>query len=73
MDVVSGHKLSHTGRKAVHTDIVSSRVNLSLKFQTLVSQICQYFCRKNLRSFCSAKAFFLFFQQKISVYLVIRS
>ena len=42
-----------------------------LKFQTLMSQICQYFCRKNLRSFCTAKAS-LIFQQKISVYLVIK-
>ena len=52
--------------------LTTSLVNVSLKFQTLISQTCQYICRKNLRSFCSAKAFFIF-SAKISVYLVIKS
>ena len=39
-------------------------VNVSLKFQTLISQICQsmYFCRRNLKSFSH------FFNKKISVF-----
>ena len=44
--------------------LTTSSINVSLKFQTLISEIQQYFC--------SAKAS-LFFQQKISVYLVIKS
>ena len=40
--------------------LMTSLVNDSLKFQTLISQICQYFLLKK------------FFQQKISVYLVIK-
>ena len=55
-------------------------VNVSLKFQTLVSQICQYFllkkcekllhsfCWKNVRSFCTAKASLIFSTKKISVF-----
>ena len=31
-------------------------VNVSLNFQKLISLICQYFCRKTVRSVCSAKA-----------------
>ena len=49
-------------------------VNVSLKFQTLISQIRQYFllkkCEKLLQ--CSAKLL-TFFQQKISLNLVIKS
>ena len=51
--------------------LTTSLVNVSLKFKTLMSQICQYFLLKNLRSFC--KSFSNFFQQKISVFLVIKS
>ena len=42
--------------------LTTSLVNVSLKFQKLISQICQCFL-SNLS----------FFQQKISVYLVIKS
>ena len=46
-------------------NLTMSLVNEMLKFQTLISQICQYFllkkCEKLLHSF---------FQQKISVYFV---
>ena len=44
--------------------LTTSLVNVSLKFQTLISEICQYFCRKNMRSFCSAKASLIFFNKK---------
>ena len=62
--------------------LTTSLVNVSLKFQTLISEICQYFLLKNVRSFCSpiffveknvrslctAKASHIF-STKISVYL----
>ena len=48
--------------------LTTSLVNVSLKFQTLITEIYQYFLF--VRSFCSAKASHIF-QQKISVYLVI--
>ena len=51
--------------------LTMSLVNVSLKFQTLISNICQYFLLKNVRSFCSAKAS-LIFSTKISVGLVIK-
>ena len=47
--------------------LTSSLVNDTLKFQTLISQIRQHFCRKNVRSFCSAKAFLIFSTKNISV------
>ena len=55
--------------------LMTSLVNERLKFQMLISQICQYCLLKNVRSFCSAsfssEKASLMFQQKISVYLVI--
>ena len=45
--------------------LTTSLINVSLKFQTLISQIYQYFLLKNV----SAKASFIF-STKISVYLV---
>ena len=35
--------------------LTTSLVNVSLKFQTLISNICQYFLLENVRSFCNAK------------------
>ena len=46
--------------------LTTSLVNVSLKFQTLISEICQYFFMKKCENLLS------FFQQKISVYLVIK-
>ena len=48
--------------------LTTSLVNVSLKFQTLISQICQYFCWKNVRSFCSAKAFLIFSTKNITFF-----
>ena len=52
--------------------LTMSLVNVLLKFQTLISDLCQYFivkkCEKLLQ--CSAKAS-LIFQQKVSVKFVI--
>ena len=49
----------------------TSLVNMSLKFQTLISQICQYFLLKKCEKLAGQKLL-SFFQQKISVYLVIK-
>ena len=43
-------------------------VNVLLKFQTLISQICQYFLLKNVRSFCIAKASLTFSIKNIGVF-----
>ena len=52
--------------------LMTSLVNVSLKFQTLISEICQYFLLKTCEAFALQKLL-SFFQQKISVYLVIKS
>ena len=48
-------------------------VKVLLKFQTLISQKCQYFLLKICEKLLHCKSFSHFFQQKISVYLVIKS
>ena len=48
--------------------LTTSLVNVSLKFQTLISEICQYFCWKNVWSFCSAKASLIFSTKNISIF-----
>ena len=53
------------------TELTTSLVNVSLKFQKLISQIHQYFLLKKLRSFCSAKAS-LIFSTKMPVNLVLK-
>ena len=52
--------------------LTMSLVNISLKFQSVISNIHQFFVEKSVRSFCSAKAS-LIFSTKISVYLIIKS
>ena len=47
--------------------ITNDVVNVSLKFQTLISQICQYFLLKKCEKLLS------YLQQKILLYLVIKS
>ena len=53
--------------------LMMSLVNVSLKFQTLISQICQYFLLKKCEKLLQCKSFSHFLQQKISVYLVVKS
>ena len=48
--------------------LTTSLVNVSLKFQTLISEICQYFLLKNERSFCIAKASLIFSTKNFSVF-----
>ena len=45
-----------------------SLVNVSLNFQKLNSQICQYFLLKKVRSFCIAKASLIFSTKNFSVF-----
>ena len=47
-------------------------VNVSLKFQTLISEIRHYFLLKKCEKLLHCKSFSHFFQQKISVYLVMK-
>ena len=49
-----------------------SLVNVSLNFQMLISRFCQYFLLKKCEKLLQCKSFSHFFQQKISVYLVIK-
>ena len=53
------------------SNLTTSLVNISLKFQTLISEICQYFLFKNCEKFLQCKSFSHFFNKKNSVYLVI--
>ena len=49
-------------------DVVSLLVNVSLKFQTLISQICQYFLSKKIEKLLHCKSFSHFFNKIISVF-----
>ena len=70
--IMEGLHCSGTQTGPSCSKLMMSLVNVLLKFQTLVSEICQHFLFKNLRSFCITMES-LFFQQKISVYFVIKS
>ena len=48
--------------------LTTSLVNVSLKFQILIFQICQYDLLENVRSFCIAKASLIFSTKNISVF-----
>ena len=51
--------------------LTTSLVNVSLKFQTLISQICQYFFVEKMREAFAVQKLLSFFRQKISLYEVI--
>ena len=53
--------------------LMMSLVNVSLIFLKLISQICQYFFLKKRSEAFALQKLLSFFQQKISVYLVIKS
>ena len=44
--------------------LTTSLVNVSLKFQTLISQICQYFLLKKCEKLLHCKSFSQFFNKK---------
>ena len=48
--------------------LTTSLVNVSLKFQVLISEILHYFLLKNVWSFCVAKASLIFSTKNISVF-----
>ena len=52
----------------VGSKLTTLLVNISLKFQILISENCQNFLLKNVRSFCSAKASLIFSTKNISVF-----
>ena len=52
--------------------LTMSLVNVSLKFQTLISQICPYFLLKKCEKLLQCKSFSHFVNKKISVFLVIK-
>ena len=51
--------------------LTTSLVNVSLKFQTLISQTCKYFLLKKCEKLLQCKSF-SHFLKKLSVYLVIK-
>ena len=53
--------------------LTTSLVNETLKFQTLISQICQYFFVEKMRDAFAVQKLLSFFQHKISVFWVIKS
>ena len=48
--------------------LTTSLVNVSLKFQTLISRICQYFLLKKCEKLCSAKASLIFSIKNFSLF-----
>ena len=44
--------------------LTASLVNETLKFQTLISQICQYFLLKKCEKLLQCKSFYQFFNKK---------
>ena len=62
--------INYTLGSKFKTNDVFSLVNVSLKFETLITQIRQYFLLKKCVKLYKLLSFF---QQKISVYLVIKS
>ena len=64
---------SHNTSGPICSKLTMSLVNVLLKFQMLISEICQYFLLKNVRSFCNVMQKLLtFFQQKLPAYLAIK-
>ena len=58
-------------RQMVCSKLTTSLVNVPLKFQTLISKKHQYFLLKKTREAFALQKLLAFFQQKLSVYLVI--
>ena len=48
--------------------LTMSLVNVSLKFQTLISQICQYFLLKKCEKLLQCKSFSHFFNKKFNIF-----
>ena len=52
--------------------LTMSLINVSLKFQMLISEICQYLLLKKYEKLSQCKSFSHFFNKKLSVYLIIK-
>ena len=50
------------------SELTTSLVNVSLNFQTLISQICQYFLWEKFEKLLQCKSFSHFFNKNISVF-----
>ena len=50
------------------SELTTSLVNVSLKFQTLISEICHYFLLKKCETLLHCKRFSHFFKKNISVF-----
>ena len=75
MWVITYHKRLHEKHQRSGpgcSKLTMSLVYVSFKYQRFLLQIWQYFLLKNVRSFAVQKLL-AFFQQKISVFLVIKS
>ena len=48
--------------------LTTSLMNISLNFQTLISDVCQYFWLKNYEKLLHCKSFSHFFNKNISVF-----
>ena len=59
-----GNKISGPGCSKLTTSLV----NVSLKFQMLIIQICHYFLSKKIEKLLQCKSFSNFFNKKFSVF-----
>ena len=66
-----GYLNDHLG--LVFSKLTTSLVNVSLKFQMLISDICQYFFVEKMLEAFALQKLHSFFSTKIPVYLVIKS
>ena len=64
------HLLSHMTKRPGPgcSKLTTSLVNVSLNFQKLISQICQYFLLKKSEKLLQCKSFSHFFNKNISVF-----
>ena len=69
------HKILSTFQLSLFRVVLRARlfktnniVNVSLKFQTLISEICQYFLLENCEKLLHCKSFFIFSAKNFSVF-----
>ena len=63
VDALSSGSVSVTQPGPGCSKLTTSLVNVSLKFQTLISQICQYFLLKKCEKLLQCKSFSHFFKK----------
>ena len=75
LDCLIDYRKSYRCHKATGpgcSKLTMSLVNVLLKFQMLISEVCQYFLLRKCEKAFSLQKLLTFFQQKISVYLGIK-